>query len=115
MEDLGEIINLDKEIYEKDSRVRYIPFEIWEDTLALIDTCDVVISCDTSISHAAAALGKPTIVLMHAAAYFTWNHNKDMAKTIWYENAWCIHQDKPCEWDGSIEKTRKLVKTLLLI
>jgi tetratricopeptide (TPR) repeat protein len=115
LEDLGEIINLDKEIYEKDSRVRYIPFEIWEDTLALIDTCDVVISCDTSISHAAAALGKPTIVLMHAAAYFTWNHNEDMAKTIWYKNAWCIHQDKPCEWDGSIEKTRKLVKNLLLI
>lgn len=115
LEDLGEIVNLDKEIYEKDSRVRYIPFEIWEDTLALIDTCDVVISCDTSISHAAAALGKPTIVLMHAAAYFTWNHNEDMAKTIWYENAWCIHQDKPCEWDGSIEKTRKLVKNLLLI
>ena len=96
-------------------RDRYIPFDLWEDTLALIDSCDLVVSCDTSISHAAAAMGKKTIVLMHAAAYFTWNHNQDLAKTPWYENAWCVHQDEPCDWTGSIAKTRRLAEQLLTV
>jgi len=113
LDDLGEIVNLEKEIYKRDQRVRYIPFDLWEETLALIYTCDLIVSCDTSIGHAAAAMGKKTIVLMHAAAYFTWNHNEDMAKTLWYENAWCVHQDKPCDWTGSIAKTRRLAQQLL--
>lgn len=115
LHDLGEIVNLEKENHARDQRVRYIPFDLWEDTLALIDSCDLVVSCDTSISHAAAAMGKKTIVLMHAAAYFTWNHNQDMAKTPWYENAWCVHQDEPCDWTGSIAKTRRLAEQLLTI
>lgn len=109
----GEIINLEKDFIEKDSRINYLPFESWEDTFALIDTCDIIVSCDTGVAHAAASMGKTTIVLMHAAAYFTWNHNDDMNKTIWYSNAWCIHQDKPCDWLGSINKCDILIKNLI--
>jgi tetratricopeptide (TPR) repeat protein len=109
----GEVVNLEKDVIEKDSRVKYIPFETWEDTLALLDTCDIIVTCDTGVSHAAASMGKTTIVLMHAAAYFTWNHNEDMSKTIWYENAWCIHQDLPCDWKGSLNKCEQLISDLI--
>lgn len=105
----GEIVNLQKEVDVRHQDIKYIPFETWDDTLALIDTCDVVVTCDTSVSHAAASMGKKTIVLMHAAAYFTWNHNADMSKTIWYENAYCVHQDTPCDWSGSIKKCLSLL------
>jgi len=107
---LGEIVNLQKELSEKDHRIRYIPFESWEDTFALIKTCDVIVTCDTSISHAAASQGKETIVLMHAAAYFTWNHNQDCSKSLWYKNAWCIHQDRPCKWEEPIIKCTNLIR-----
>ena len=113
IQDFGEIINLQQINQNQDDRLRLIPFDTWEDTLALIDTCDVVISCDTSVAHAAAALGRPTIVLMHAAAYFTWNHNEDLAKTNWYHDAWCVHQDSPCAWFGAISKCAALTKRLI--
>lgn len=109
---LAELVNLQKEITDKDDRIQYIPFETWEDTFGLIDTCDVVVSCDTSVAHAAASMGKTTMVLMHAAAYFTWNHNQDCSKSLWYKNAWCIHQDRPCKWEESIVKCADLIRKL---
>jgi len=113
LKNFGEIINLQKEVNKYHQDVNYIPFDTWEDTFALIDTCDIIVTCDTSISHAAGALGKCTIVLMHAAAYFTWNHNSDLSQSLWYSDAWCVHQDIPCDWTGSIEKCKKLIETLL--
>ena len=68
-----------------------------------------MVTCDTSISHAASALGIKTIVLIHAAAYFTWNHNQDLGKSEWYDNAYCIHQDYPCDWSGAITKCLTLL------
>lgn len=109
---LGEIVNLQKEINEKDDRISYIPFNTWEETFALIDNCDIIVTCDTSIAHAASSLGKTTIVLMHAAAYFTWNHNEDISKSLWYKNAWCIHQDKPCKWEEPILKCATLIRKI---
>lgn len=114
LKDFGEIVNLQKEIDERFEEITYIPFDTWEDTLALIDTCDIIVTCDTSISHAAGALGKCTIVLMHSAAYFTWNHNQDISKSLWYKNAWCIHQDMPCDWTGSIQKCKSLINKLII-
>ena len=114
LKDFGEIVNLQKEIDEYFEEITYIPFNTWEDTFALIETCDIIVTCDTSISHAAGALGKCTIVLMHSAAYFTWNHNQDINKSTWYSDAWCIHQDKPCDWSGSIKKCKNLIDKLLL-
>lgn len=113
LKEFGEIVNLQKEIDHHHREINYIPFNTWEDTLALIDTCDLVVTCDTSVSHAAAAMGKCTIVLMHAAAYFTWNHNFNISKSAWYYDAWCIHQDLPCDWTGSIENCKQLINKLL--
>lgn len=110
---LGEVINLQLITDQRHTDVMYLDFQSWEDTLALLMCCDVVVTCDTSIAHAAGALGRPTVVLMHAAAYFTWNHNQDLGKTPWYKNAWCVHQDAPCDWSGSIDKTKSLVAKLL--
>lgn len=113
LQDIGEIVNLQMVYDQQDPRVRYVPFESWEDTMALIDTCDVVVSCDTSVAHAAAALGRPTVVLMHHAAYFTWNHHQDLGQTAWYPDAWCVHQNIPCDWTHPISKCSTLVQRLL--
>ena len=113
LKDLGELINLQKDYDEIYPNLRYYPFDSWEDTFALIDTCDLIVTCDTSIAHAASCLGKTVIVLLHAAAYFTWNHNVDIGKTKWYKNAWCIRQTEPCKWEGGMLKCKELAIELL--
>lgn len=112
-EPLGNLINLQKDSDCMSKKLNYFSMHTWENTLSLIDACDLVVSCDTSIAHAAAALGKPTIVLMHAAAYFTWNHNDKIGQSIWYENAWCVHQTEPCKWEGCVEKSVEVASRLL--
>lgn len=113
-QDLGQLVNLQKDYDNEHLEMSYYPFNKWEETLAVIDSCDLVITCDTSIAHAAGALGKPLILLMHAAAYFTWNHNEDVGKSDWYENAWSIKQTEPCKWDGCIQKARVLGEKILI-
>ena len=36
----------------------------WDDTAALIDTLDLVITVDTSVAHLAGAMGIPTFVIL---------------------------------------------------
>jgi hypothetical protein len=110
---LGDLINLQKDSDYQSDLLNYFPMNSWSDTLLLIDACDIVVTCDTSIAHAAGALGKPTIVLTHAAAYFTWNHNEKIGQSMWYENAWCVHQTEPCDWSGCVEKSVDVARQLL--
>lgn len=112
---LGDLINLQKDSDRMFNKLNYFPMNTWENTLLLIDACDLVVSCDTSIAHAAAALGKPTIVLMHAAAYFTWNHNDKIGQSSWYENAWCVNQTEPCKWEGSVKQSIDVARKLLKV
>jgi tetratricopeptide (TPR) repeat protein len=111
--DIGELVNLQKDYDTINKDLKYYRFDTWEDTLALIETCDIIVTCDTSVSHAAAALGKTTVVLMHPAAYFTWNHNGNVTKSLWYENAWCVKQKTPCVWEDTLEAAKQLTTLLL--
>lgn len=36
----------------------------WQDTLDIVNSCDIIVTVDTSIAHVAGAMGKPTIVLL---------------------------------------------------
>lgn len=113
LKDLGQLVNLQKDYDEKYDNLDYLPFNSWEDTMALLDTCDIVVTCDTSVAHAAGALGKTVIVLMHAAAYFTWNHNEPVGKSTWYKDAYCVKQTEPCKWQGSVDISRQLIMKIL--
>ena len=111
--DLAEVVNLQYGYISKNKNLVQYSFNTWEETFALLDTCDFIVTCDTSIAHAAGALGKPVIVLMHGAAYFTWNHNEPMGTSTWYKQSYCIKQTEPCQWEGSIEQARKLIMEIL--
>lgn len=110
---LGELVNLQHGYTSVNKALAHYNFNTWEETFALLDTCDFVVTCDTSIAHAAASLGKTVLVLMHAAAYFTWNHNYAIGKSDWYADAYCIKQTEPCQWQGSIEQAKKLIIELI--
>ena len=52
----------------------------WWKKAAAIDLCDVIITCDGSLAHLSAGLGKPTLVLVKEEAHPLW------AKRLLYEN-----------------------------
>jgi len=53
----------------------------WLDTIALISTCDLVLSVDTAVLHLAAAMGKPTWALLGDFCDAKWGR---AATTPWY-------------------------------
>jgi hypothetical protein len=88
-------------------------FVEWEQTLALITTCDAVISVDTSVAHAAAALGVPTVVLTHRACYYTWKPQPPLHRSSWYSQAWSATQPSPGDWAGAVASATTQVMSIL--
>ena len=86
-------------------------FENWDDTMGAIMNLDLVITSCTSIAHVAAALGKPTWVVMPLLPYYTW---ADMKKeSYWYKTAFAYRQKEWMNWnDPFVEVRSDLIKLL---
>ena len=79
------ILNLDAEI------------QTFDDTLAIIDGLDLVLAVDTSIIHMAAAMGKPTWVMLPFAPDFRWL--LDRTDSPWYPTLRLFRHPAPRRWD----------------
>jgi tetratricopeptide (TPR) repeat protein len=80
----------------------------WEDTLNIIDQLDVLITSCTSVAHAAAAMGKRTIVITPISAYYTWCHS--MKQSPWYGNhVTILRQKKPRVWDEPLAELKEIM------
>lgn len=74
----------------------------WEDTLAALSKMDLVITSCTSIAHAAAALGKPTWVVVPILPYHTWAWGAPESHiSPFYTSARLYRQKKPREWSDT--------------
>lgn len=76
--------------------------EDFDDTAAVIETCDLVISVCTSVAHLAGAMGKPTWILLAANADWRWLQDRD--DTPWYGSARLFRQSALGDWSGVIER-----------
>jgi hypothetical protein len=112
VEHLGDIINLQ---YQSEPVPGAINprIEFWEQTLALIHSCDAVVSVDTAVAHAAAALGIPTVVAVNRACYYCWPMGTHAESSSWYPNAWSVAQTQVQRWDDVLEKIKSCVAALL--
>jgi ADP-heptose:LPS heptosyltransferase len=72
------------------------------DTAALIGQLDLVLSTDTAVPHLAAALGKPTWILLRYAPDWRWLLGRD--DSPWYPTARLFRQPRPGEWAEPIER-----------
>lgn len=70
----------------------------YAETAALISELDLVISVDTSVAHAAGALGIPTWVLLPHVADFRWLLERD--DSPWYPTMRLFRQTAPSDWAG---------------
>lgn len=72
----------------------------FEDTAALMVNLDLIISVDTSVAHLAAALGKPTWVLLPHVADWRWL--KSRTDSIWYPGVELFRQPDHGDWEGVV-------------
>ena len=90
-----EIINEKKNFFCQKSEI--IGFD---NTAALINNLDLVITLDTSIAHLSGALGKETWILLPYVADFRWLINRE--DSPWYSAVKLFRQTKINNWDEII-------------
>ena len=79
-----------------------------EDTFALINNLDLVITSCTSIAHMAASQGKRTLVFIPISAYYTWSHSGKQSP--WYgDHVTLLRQQKPRTWNEPMAEMREIL------
>jgi hypothetical protein len=74
----------------------------FEDTAALIQALDLVITVDTSVAHLAGALGKPVWILSRFDGCWRWLEDRD--DSPWYPSARLFHQKQEGDWDEVVAR-----------
>jgi hypothetical protein len=109
--------SLQKELSEEDQaligrtgRVRCFAQNDFVHTAAQISSMDVVISVDTSIAHLAAALGKPTWILLSSTPDWRWMSGR--TSSPWYPNVTLWRQSSPGDWPPVLEQLSDALRRL---
>lgn len=98
-----KIINQYKNFF--DHRNEIIGFD---NTAALINNLDLVITIDTAIAHLAGALGKKVWILLPHIPDFRWLLKNDQSP--WYASAQLFRQSKLNNWDDVVTIVKKNLK-----
>jgi tetratricopeptide (TPR) repeat protein len=80
------------------------------DTAAMIALLDLVITIDTSVAHLAAAMGKPTWVLLPFSTDWRWMIGRD--QTPWYPTARLFRQPAPGDWEPVLKEVVTALREL---
>jgi tetratricopeptide (TPR) repeat protein len=68
----------------------------YEDTMALLECLDLVVTVDTSVGHLAAAMGKPVWILLATSPDWRWLLNR--SDSPWYPTVRLFRQTVPRQW-----------------
>jgi tetratricopeptide (TPR) repeat protein len=77
----------------------------FDDTAALVAQMDLVVSVDTSVAHLAAALGKPTWVLLQHVPEWRWLVGR--SDSPWYPTARLFRQPDFDDWESVVAAVRQ--------
>ncbi|MGE0372020.1 MAG: tetratricopeptide repeat protein [Gammaproteobacteria bacterium] len=99
-----ELRDRDRELLASCPQIRHYGAELndFDDTAALIESLDLVISVDTSVAHLAGALGKPTWILLPYTPDWRWLLDRE--DSPWYPGARLFRQPRPGDWDSVIQR-----------
>ena len=105
----GEFVSLQKNVSEQELillnslHIRCLPVDAMADfaaTAAVITQLDLVISVDTAVAHLAAAMGKPTWILLRCSGEWRWM--QDRTDSVWYPSVRLFRQSVHGDWDGVV-------------
>jgi Flp pilus assembly protein TadD len=85
--------------------------ESFEDTAAIIQLLDLVVSVDTATVHLAGALSKPAALLLPFSGDWRWFDNQDASD--WYPSVKVFRQSRPGSWHEPMLEIRKWVSDLV--
>ena len=74
---------------------------------------DLVISVDTAVAHLAAALNRPTWVLLPCNADFRWM--RDRRDSPWYPSMRLFRQSHHHDWPGLVQELHQALDELALL
>jgi len=75
------------------------------ETAALISQLDLVVTVDTSVAHLAAALGRPTWILLPHTPDYRWLLDRD--DSPWYPSVRLFRQDDSRTYDSALARVRE--------
>ena len=85
--------------------------EDFADTAAVLETCDQVISVDTSLAHLAGAMAKPLWVLLPERADWRWL--KEGETSPWYPTARLFRGARQGQWEDVVERAAAAMQPLM--
>ena len=92
-----ELIGSEKRFVQ--SRANWVaPCTDFSETAAICELLDVVVSVDTSVAHLAAAMGKPTLLLLPFRPDWRWGEKGE--NTIWYSSCTLLRQPQHDDWES---------------
>jgi len=86
-------------------------FDAFIDTAAVMEACDLVISCDTSIAHLAGALGRPVWTALKNVPEWRWLLDRE--DTPWYPDMRLYRQPRANDWEGVVAAMARDLKAKL--
>jgi len=75
---------------------------------AIIENCDLIITCDTSIAHLAGGMGKKVWLLLKDIPFWTWGLEGE--NTFWYPSMKLFRQKERNNWDEVMERVSNAIK-----
>ena len=78
-------------------------FKDIDDLAALINACDIVVTVSNTTAHLAAALGKPTLVLLPQTSALFWYWHRQSEHSPWYPSARLFRKDELGDWPTVID------------
>jgi Tfp pilus assembly protein PilF len=104
-----------REHFETQENFHYFGDHItsFEDTAALCQLMDVVVSVDTSVAHLSASLGRPTwLVLPHAP---DWRWQLERTDSPWYASMRLFRQAQATQWTEALQSIAHELSRFLLL
>ncbi len=84
----------------------------FSDTASLIAACDVVVAVDTAVAHLAAAMGKPTFILLPRVGDWRWLNG--LKESSWYPSTRLCRQSAAGDWTAPVAEAAEALNRLKL-
>jgi len=111
LHELGvELVSLQRDDADKVEIPDYVikpNLNTWEDSVAVMSRCDLVITSCTSIAHFAAAMGKPTWIPITVMPWTAWA--TPGPTTPWYDSVRLFRQEARDDWTKPMADLRRAV------